>query len=72
MTYDDLKKLIKLCRDTGVMKLEFEGTKIELDHSALLLKPKVKVEDVKEIKDEPMYSDEDILLWSSTGMSEGQ
>lgn len=60
----ELSKLIDLCRKKGVESLELSGIKLNLSKDAP--PKKLNSEQSKEAVEEPQYTDEEMLLWSST------
>jgi hypothetical protein len=69
---NELRALIKLCRNTGVQSIEVDGIKLSLHQDALKLKTEPNVPtDNKDIESTPEYTDEQTLLWS-TGALDGQ
>lgn len=61
-TIKDLAKLIDLARKKGVESIEVDGIKFKLGHKERTTKA-TKGPDLEAM---PIYSDEDILHWSST------
>lgn len=66
----DLLNFIEKCRKKGVSKIEIPGIKIELREEAPPSNYKKKLTDSAELKAEDVYSEEDTLFWSSTGIPE--
>ncbi len=69
----DLKKIIEICKKTGVIELKFEGIELKLAHSAVLEPSKYKQQKNQESSDEPQvetYSETDTLFWSSNGLTD--
>lgn len=58
----ELRKLIQLCRATGVASIEVDGMKITLGDA-----PKTAAGSFADDKiiTEPEYSDEDLAMWSA-------
>lgn len=65
----DLEAAIKLCRKLGVDSLEVNGVKVQLGLEPVRAK-KAKG-GAEEIADEPTYTDEQLLFWSTQGAPEG-
>lgn len=63
----DLESVIKLCRRMGVLSIEISGIKLQLSDEAPA--KKLKTEQQPEAKDEPMYTDEQMMMWSSAGIN---
>lgn len=61
----EIKKIIKLCKDQGV--LTFKSNELEFTLSPGALKRSIIIQDDKIETEKPM-SPEDILLWSAGGI----
>jgi len=61
MNLKELEGLFKLCRKYGVKSYTNEGIVINFEDEM----PEKKVVDNSEVKTEPGYTDEDVLLWSA-------
>jgi len=65
-TKKDLESVIKLCRKMGVNTIEVDGIKLSLGDAPQKLKTAANTAEAIE---EPIYSEEDMLLWSSSGQN---
>lgn len=64
-TLKDLKALIQLCRKQGLTRIEVDGVRLELgDAPTSLARNAADPQD--KIETDKQYSDEDVMLWSST------
>jgi hypothetical protein len=63
MNHKDLEKLLRLCRKYGVSALKTTDIQLSLSHE---MPPTIKPPETKEVKPTTEYSEEDMLLWSST------
>lgn len=67
-----LKKITSFCRKNGIQKLKIEGIEIDLSPAALFpgIPGKGKKADATEQVTAPVYTDEQIALWSAGSMME--
>lgn len=61
-----IEQLVKLCRKTGVSKITVDGVTIELGEAPVTKQEPVETPDNKE---NPIYTDDDILNWSVNPVS---
>jgi hypothetical protein len=64
----DLSKLIDLCRKKGIQDIAVDGISLKLGELPLKYNSKLESDSSSknDVKVEPEYSDEDLMLWSAT------
>lgn len=79
MDASELKKLVKVCQQLGVLELETKDIKIKLDRTAMkprrsLVKELNKLNEMSKPDESSNFTDEDVLFWSanSPGLNEGE
>lgn len=67
MNLKELEKLMKLCHKYNVKTISVEGVTLSIDN---ILPQKIKHSKIEEkpSDNEPIYTDEDILMWSAGGV----
>lgn len=63
-TLADLRQLIKVCRKEGINSIEVDGIKLELGDVPL---KKLKTEQSEPANEMPVYTEEELMTWSSHG-----
>lgn len=69
MNPKDLDKLAKVCRKYGIKSLSVDGVKISIEFDGTIqpLPSRAKTAQLTENIDNPELSEEELLLWSSSG-----
>lgn len=66
MQLKELKDLLKLLREKGVLEYESEGIRLKLSEEAPVSKYKQRQETTRELEEEAELSEEELLYYSAT------
>lgn len=70
LTRSDLAKLVKVCRANGIQSIKIDGLELTFHQNALFPQKasRRKSNEDKPLEEEKQFTDEEILLWSASGM----